>query len=60
MTPERREEIDKAIAWWRQQENWRINGFDIIYNDPLFPMPKKKSACPNCSCPNCACNPQSS
>ncbi len=36
MTPERKEEINKQIAWWRQQENWRVNGFGIVNNDPLY------------------------
>lgn len=36
MTPEREEEINKQIAWWCQQENWRVNGFGIVNNDPLY------------------------
>jgi len=47
MTPERKAEIDKQIAWWRQQEYWRIHGFGIVSNDPLFPKPKKKCRCDN-------------
>jgi len=43
MTPERKAEIDKQIAWWRQQEYWRIHGFGIVSNDPLFPKQKKKN-----------------
>lgn len=47
MTPERRAEIDKQIAWWKQQEHWRIHGFGIVSNDPLFPTSKK------CRCDKC-------
>lgn len=36
MTPERKAEIDAMIKWWNQQENIRINGFNIVCNDPLF------------------------
>lgn len=52
MTPERKVEIDKQIAWWCQQEEWRVNGFGIACNDPLFaprvvqaePEPDQKTA----------------
>lgn len=40
MTPERKAEIDAAIKWWRQCEDWRVNGFNIVNNDPLF-APRK-------------------
>lgn len=40
MTPERKAEIDAQIEWWRQQENWRKNGFNIATKDPLFAAPK--------------------
>jgi len=48
MTPERKAEIDKQIAWWTQQEHWRIHGFGIVVNDPLFPTDKK------CNCSKCS------
>jgi len=50
MTPERKAEIEAQIAWWRQQEDWRVNGFNIVSNDPLFPMTKKKCPCTNEPC----------
>lgn len=40
MTPERKAEIEAQIEWWRQQENWRKNGFNIVTKDPLF-APKR-------------------
>lgn len=36
MTPERKAEIDAQIAWWRQQEKWRVEGFGIVQTDPMY------------------------
>lgn len=44
MTPERKVEIDIQIAWWRKCENWRINGFDIVNNDPMYVAMDKRHA----------------
>jgi len=43
MTPERRAEIYANIAWWCQQEDWRIHGFGIACTDPLFPTHKRRT-----------------
>ena len=43
MTPERKAEIDKQIEWWRKITRWRVEGFNIVCNDPLFaPREQKK------------------
>ncbi len=36
MTPEREAEIAAQIAWWKQQEKWRVNGFGIKQTDPMY------------------------
>lgn len=41
----RQKEIKENIAWWKQQEQWRMHGFNIESKDTLFPARPK---CPTC------------
>ena len=36
MTLGRKAEIEAQTAWWRQQEKWRVEGFNIIQRDPMI------------------------
>ncbi len=36
MLAKRRAEIAENIAWWKQQEKWRIEGFNIVQTDPMY------------------------
>jgi hypothetical protein len=36
MLAKRQAEIAENIAWWKQQEKWRIEGFNIVQADPMY------------------------
>ena len=36
MIARRQADIKRDIIWWKQQEQFRIEGFDIMQTDPMY------------------------